>query len=105
VIGVDLGMKTLAVFSDGRPAVDNPKHLGSALRKLRRACRTVSRRRGPDRRSGQVPSNRWRTANKARNRVYYRAPHVRRDAIHKLTTGLAGEYGTIVVEPCRGDAA
>jgi putative transposase len=98
VIGVDLGVTALAVFSDGRPAVPNPKHLGSALRKLRRACRTVSRRRGPDRRSGQAPSNRWRTANQARNQVYHRTTHLRRDAIDKLTTGLAGEYGTVVVE-------
>jgi putative transposase len=81
-----------------RPGVDNPTHLGSALRKLRRACRTGSRRRGPDRRSGQAPANRWRTANKTRHRVQYRATRVRRDAIHTLTTGLAGEYGTIVVE-------
>lgn len=98
VIGVDLGVKTLAVFSDGRAPVENPKHLKSASKKLRRASRTVSRRRGPDRRTGQSPSNRWLRANAQRNKVHHRVAHLRRDAIHKLTTGLAREYGTIVVE-------
>jgi len=36
VVGVDLGVKTLAVFSDGHPAVANPKHY-EAARHLR--CR------------------------------------------------------------------
>jgi IS605 OrfB family transposase len=98
VLGVDLGVKTLAVFSDGRAPVANPKHLGASLRTLRRACRRVSRRHGPDRRTGQRPSNRWQRANRARNRVHYRVAHLRRDAIHQLTTALAAEYGTIVVE-------
>ena len=55
VVGIDLGIKTLAVLSDGTE-VPNPRHLGTALRKVRRAARTVSRRQGPDRRTGQRPS-------------------------------------------------
>jgi IS605 OrfB family transposase len=98
VVGVDLGVKTLAVFSDGRPPVENPKHLAGALRKLRRTSRAVSRRVGPDRRTGQQPSNRWHRANAQRNRVHHRVAALRRDAIHKLTTSLAREYGTVVVE-------
>ncbi|MFF2149125.1 IS607 family element RNA-guided endonuclease TnpB, partial [Kitasatospora sp. NPDC058190] len=39
VVGVDLGVKTLAVFSDGRPPAGNPKHYDHALRKLRRLSR------------------------------------------------------------------
>jgi putative transposase len=98
VVGVDLGIKTLAVFSDGRPAATNPKHYDAARRKLARLSRAVSRRQGPDRRTGQRPSNRWRKANTARNRVHHHVTNLRRDAIHKLTTALAREYGTIVVE-------
>ncbi|MEO6770484.1 MAG: transposase [Umezawaea sp.] len=49
VIGVDLGVRTLAVFSDGRPAVENPRHYDTACRKLGRLSRTVSRRIDPDR--------------------------------------------------------
>jgi IS605 OrfB family transposase len=98
VIGVDLGVKTLAVFSDGRPPVANPRHFDAARRKLARLSRAVSRKRGPDRRTGQRPSNRWRRANTRRNRVHYRTVNLRRDALHKLTTSLAREYGTVVVE-------
>ncbi len=98
VIGVDLGIKTLAVFSDGRPPVANPRHLTTALRKLRRLSRALSRKHGPDRRTGQRPSNRWQRANTARNRAEYRVAALRRDGIHQLTTSLARTYGTIVVE-------
>jgi putative transposase len=98
VLGVDLGIKTLAVFSDGRPPAGNPKHYDTARRKLARLSRAVSRRQGPDRRTGRQPSNRWRRANAARNRVHRRTANLRADAIHKLTTGLARTYGTIVVE-------
>jgi IS605 OrfB family transposase len=94
VLGVDLGVTALAVFSDGRGAVPNPKHLDASLDKLRRACRRVSRRHGPNRRTGARPSNRWRRA----NRVHHRVANLRRDAFHQLTTALAGEYGTVVVE-------
>jgi putative transposase len=98
VVGVDLGVKSLAVFSDDRPAVENPKHYDAARRRLARLSRAVSRRQGPDRRTGRQPSNRWRKANAARNRVHYRTVNLRRDAIHKLTPALARQYGTIVVE-------
>jgi putative transposase len=50
------------------------------------------------RRTGQQASNRWRKANTARNRVHHRVTNLRGDAIHKLTTALAREYGSIVVE-------
>ena len=98
VIGVDLGVSTLAVFSDGRPPVGNPRHYDTARRKLARLSRTVSRRVGPDRRTGRRPSKRWQRANQQRNKVHHRTANLRRDGIHKLTTALAREYGTIVVE-------
>jgi len=86
------------VFSDGRPAVASPKHYEAARCKLARLSRRVSRRQGPDRRTGHQPSNRWRKANAARGRLHYRVTNPRADAIHKLTTALAREYGTVVVE-------
>jgi putative transposase len=98
VVGVDLGVKALATFSDGRPPVENPKHYDTARRKLARLSRAASRKQGPDRRTGRQASNRWRRANAARNRVHHRVTNLRRDAIHKLTTALAREYGSIVVE-------
>ena len=96
-VGVDLGVKTLAVLSDGTVA-DNPRHFATAQRKLKRSSRKVSRRQGPDRRTGQAPSNRWRRANTERNKVHRQVSHQRRDHLHKLTTRLASTYGTVVVE-------
>ena len=99
--GADLGIKTLAVVATSTGEtfeVPNPRHLAKALRKVRRLSRAVSRRRGPDRRTRQAPSNRWRRADAARNRALGRVADQRRDSIHKLTTTLAATYGTVVVE-------
>jgi putative transposase len=101
VAGVDLGIKTLAVVATGLGEafeVPNPRHLSKALRKVARLSRAVSRRRGPDRRTRQEPSNRWRRADAARNRALGRVADQRRDGIHKLTTHLASTYGTVVAE-------
>jgi putative transposase len=105
VAGVDLGIMHLAVLSSPIPGVSdedgfvpNPQHLGRAQRDLRRASRRVSRRRGPDRRTGQRPSKRWEKANRQRNTIHHRVTSLRRDGLHKLTTGLATTIGTVVVE-------
>ncbi|MEV5555170.1 transposase [Nonomuraea wenchangensis] len=58
----------------------------------------MSRRRGPDQRTGQQPSKRWLAANAERNRVHHRVANLRADALHKLTTAITGEYGTVVAE-------
>ncbi|MFG2296299.1 IS607 family element RNA-guided endonuclease TnpB [Streptomyces sp. NPDC048603] len=100
-VGIDLGVKTLAVMADSTGeirTVANPRHYDAALRHLRRASRTVSRRQGPDRRTGQKPSRRWEKANAQRNKVHHRVANLRTDALHKLTTSVAAEYGTVVVE-------
>ena len=96
-VGVDLGIKSLAVMSDGA-VINNPRNYEKARRKLARTSRTVSRRQGPDHRTGQEPSNRWRRANSARNKVHYKVANTRADGLHKLTTALVREYGVIVVE-------
>ncbi|MFD7159879.1 IS607 family element RNA-guided endonuclease TnpB [Kribbella sp. NPDC059898] len=100
-VGVDLGIKCLAVLAQpgGSPrTVPNPKRLDEALRKLGKLSRRVSRRVGPDRRTGQAPSKRWKRADAHRNRVHHRLACQRGDALHKLTTKIAAEYGTVVVE-------
>ncbi|MBP0456003.1 IS607 family element RNA-guided endonuclease TnpB [Streptomyces montanisoli] len=100
-VGIDLGVKTLAVLADSTGeirTVPNPRHYEAALKLLRRASRTVSRRQGPDRRTGGKPSRRWEKANATRNKIHHRVANLRTDALHKLTTSVAAEYGTIVVE-------
>ncbi|MFF1355203.1 IS607 family element RNA-guided endonuclease TnpB [Streptomyces sp. NPDC058297] len=100
-VGIDLGVKNLAVMADTTGeirVVANPGHYDRARKQLRRASRVVSRRQGPDRRTGQKPSKRWEKANAQRNKVHHRVANLREDALHKLTTSVAAEYGTIVVE-------
>ncbi|WP_326793913.1 transposase (plasmid) [Streptomyces sp. NBC_00841] len=100
-VGIDLGIKTLAVLADSDGvlgAEPNPRHLDRAQKQLRRASRVVSRRRGPDRRTGQQASRRWEKANQARNKIHHRVANLREDTLHQMTTRLACEYGTIVVE-------
>ncbi|MEU0070717.1 IS607 family element RNA-guided endonuclease TnpB [Streptomyces sp. NPDC006332] len=100
-VGIDLGIKTLAVLADSDGVLGeepNPRHLDRGQKQLRRASRAVSRRRGPDRRIGQQASKRWEKANQARNKIHHRVANLREDTLHKLTTRLVSEYGTIVVE-------
>jgi putative transposase len=102
VVGVDLGVTSLAVLSTGK-VIPNPKHLELAQRELRRLQRQAARRRGPDRRTGQDPSkqgpsNRWRKTQTRIARLHTAVANARRDGLHRLTTRLAGTYGTIVVE-------
>ncbi len=97
VVGIDLGIRTLAVLSTGEE-IPSPRHLGRSLRKVRRLSRTASRRRGPDRRARQQPSNRWRRASSALGKAQGRVADQRRDAPHKATTGLTGRFGTLVIE-------
>lgn len=97
VVGVDLGIAKLAVLSTGEKIV-NPRHLDKAQGELRRAQRRAARRRGPDRRAEQEPSKRWRKANDRVAQLHARIGNQRRDALHKLTRRLVGEFDTIVIE-------
>jgi len=96
-VGVDVGIKNLAVLSTGE-LVPNPRHLNAASRRLRTLARRLSRRQGPDRRTRQQPSRRWQRTQKQLGRAHARVANLRRDGLHKLTTRLAATYATIVVE-------
>ncbi|MFV2017117.1 IS607 family element RNA-guided endonuclease TnpB, partial [Micromonospora sp. LOL_023] len=97
VVGVDVGIRHLAVLSTGE-LVDNPRHLVAARQRMHALGRTLSRRQGPDRRTGRRPSKRWERAASRLGRAHARVAHLRRDGLHKLTTRLATTYGTVVVE-------
>jgi putative transposase len=89
VVGVDVGVRHLAVLSSGQ-TVPNPRALEHSLCKLRRLNRQLARRR---------PGSKRRTRTRRRMaRVHARAANIRRDALHKLTSALATEHGTVVVE-------
>jgi putative transposase len=89
VVGVDVGVRQLAVLSTGS-VMPNPRALEGSLRKLRRLNRELARR---------TPGSRRR--NRTRRRpahLHARAANLRRDALHKLTTSLANRHGIVVVE-------
>jgi putative transposase len=96
-VGLDLGVKSLVVLSTGE-VVPNPKHLETALRALRRLQRQASRRTGPDRRTGQIPSNRWGRTRAHITRLHAQVTNARRDGLHKLSTRLVRRFDAIVLE-------
>jgi putative transposase len=97
VVGVDLGITALATLSTGE-RVSNGRRLDRELRRLRRAQRRVSRRRGPDRRTRIEPSNRWRKARARADRIHTWVANQRRNDTHRLTTRLVRAHEVIVVE-------
>lgn len=88
-IGVDLGVKTLAVVSDGR-RIQNPKHLANAQRRLTVASRAYAR-------TARGSAGRHHAADRLA-KLHARVGHLREDALYKLTTTLARSHSTIVVE-------
>lgn len=97
VVGVDLGLKSLAVLSTGQ-VIPNPKHLDAVQRRLRRLNRQASRRVGPDKRCGQRPSHRWRKTQVRVAKLHAQVANARRDGLHKITTDLVRKHGVIVLE-------
>src|SRR6266516_5140624 len=82
IIGIDLGIKTLATGSDGR-TFDNPKALRSRLNALKRASRAHSRKK--------KGSQNRKKAQRRLARVHARISHIRRDALHKATSQIVAK--------------
>ena len=95
VVGVDLGIKSLAALSTGEH-IPNRRRSDQARKALRRANRRLARRQGP--RPGVDPSNRWLKAKTRVQRVHARVVNLRRNDQHQLTTRLVAEFDTVVVE-------
>jgi putative transposase len=99
VVGVDVGIRHLAVLSSGQ-VIPNPRPLDQAQGRLRRLNRQLARRHGPRGPNGnrRTPSAGWREAQRRLGRAHARVANIRRDRLHKLTSELASSHGTIVVE-------
>ncbi|MGH9131738.1 MAG: IS607 family element RNA-guided endonuclease TnpB, partial [Acidimicrobiales bacterium] len=95
VVGVDVGVGSLAVVSTGE-VIANPKHGSRYARRMARFQRQCSRRQGPAK--GQAPSKRWGRSKTALGRAHARLTAARSDGLHKLTTALASTYGRLVIE-------
>ena len=90
-LGIDLGIKSLAVCSDGR-TFDNPKNLQRSLDRLKLLQKRLSRKQ-------KGSANR----NKARIRVARLQEHIansRKDSLHKITHALThdSQVRTICME-------
>src|SRR5258707_15616028 len=82
VIGVDMGIKTLAVVSDSREIL-NPQALRTRLKKLQRLSRWHSRK--------QKGSTNRKKAQQKLARMHARMAHIREDALHKATASLVAK--------------
>lgn len=89
-VGIDLGIKTLAVTSDG-VVYENPKPLKKELKKLARTQRRHSRKvKGSKNRKKHVIKI---------QRIHYRVACIRKNAIHQMTTDVAKtKPRTVVIE-------
>ncbi|HEY2957331.1 MAG TPA: IS607 family element RNA-guided endonuclease TnpB [Actinomycetota bacterium] len=99
VVGIDAGVRHLAVLSTGQ-VVPNPRPLEQAQRRLRRLNRQLARRHGPRAPDGtrRAPSGGWQQSRQRLARAHARVAHIRRDGLHKLTAELVARHGTVVVE-------
>ena len=88
-VGIDLGIKTFAVLSDGTE-IPNPKHLKQSLDKVKKLQRSLSHK-------NKGSKNR----DKARRKlalVHEQVTNRRNDFLHKVTSYLVNNYDTICLE-------
>jgi putative transposase len=81
-LGVDLGIKTLAVCSDGQE-IANPKALKSNLTSLKRTQRHHSKRK--------KGSKNKQKSNQQLARIHYRVACIREDAVHQATAQITAK--------------
>lgn len=88
-LGIDLGIKDFATFSDGTK-VANPKHLLKSLKKMKRLQRQLSRK-------VKGSNNRDKARIKVA-RLHSKIANQRSDFLHKLSTQIVNENQVICVE-------
>jgi putative transposase len=89
VVGVDLGIKTLATLSDGK-VIESISPLRARLKHLKRLQRWASRK--------VLGSSNRHKANRRVAKIHYRVTCLRKDALDKLTTHLCENYQVICIE-------
>jgi putative transposase len=89
VVGVDLGVKSLATLSTGE-VFEGAKSYRKLEKKLAKLQRIVSRR--------ELKSNNWHKASIKVARLHKRIADIRKDTLHKLTTYLAKNHSQIIIE-------
>ena len=88
-IGIDLGIKTFAVLSNGEE-IQNPKHLRSSLKRLKKQQRRVSKK--------VKGSNNRKKAVMKLAVLHEKVANKRSDFLHKVTAKLVSEHDTLCLE-------
>lgn len=88
-IGIDLGIKTFAVLSNGEE-IQNPKHLRSALKRLKKQQRRASKK--------VKGSNNRKKAVRKLAVLHEKVTNKRNDFLHKVTAKLVSEHDTLCLE-------
>ena len=91
-IGIDLGLTHFATFSTGEK-IDNPRHFERHYKRLRRAQKSLSRKK-------KGSKNRDKARRKVA-RIHARITDARKDFLHKLSTRLISENQAIGTETLR----
>jgi len=94
-IGVDLGINTLAVLSDGTEYVSS-KASRKYKKKLKRLNQSLSRKAGA--KKGEDVSKNFKKAKRKLSRLYAKMANLRADDTHKLTAMLTKKYTLIGIE-------
>lgn len=92
VIGIDLGIKTLATCSDGT-TYENPKALKKNLKRLKRKQRQLSRKKKGSKNYGK--------SKQKLAKLHYHISNIRKDCLHKITSKIIDENQVIVLENLR----
>lgn len=89
VIGIDLGIKTLATCSDGT-TYENPKALKKNLKRLKRKQKQLSRKKRGSKNYGK--------AKQKLAKLHYHISNIRKDCLHKVTSEIIQKTNVIVLE-------
>lgn len=89
-VGVDLGVSALATLSTGEPPIVGPKAYTRSLKRFKRLARSLSRK--------QKGSSNRKKARAKLAKMHAQISHIRKDALHQLTTNLTRRFHTICIE-------
>jgi putative transposase len=96
IIGVDLGIKTLATFSDGQ-VVANLRPYRQQKRKLRLAQRQASKKYIKGKKNPNQSKN-YQKAQAKVAKIHSKIAWIRKDTLHQVTTQLAKNHSEVVIE-------
>ena len=94
-VGVDLGVKDLAVLSNGTKVTGAKPHKAQ-LSRMRQLNKAISRKQGA--KKGEKKSKNFIKSQKKLSRLHARIANIRNDELHKLTTDITSEFSIIGIE-------